>query len=321
MKIGFRSVFKIQLKEFIELKRKMGRKYETAEAILLQFDRLAYYENVRRINISKSLSNKWCAKRKWETSKYHQTRVSLLNAFSKYLNDNGYKSFIPRIPHVKNTKFVPYIFTKQEISHLIDTIDSFKITRINSRSTAFIYPCLFRVLYSTGIRIKEALNLKRIDIDFQNQFVRVKDFKNSKERIIPLSKSLSISLKKYIDYQDRLGLIEKPEYLFTNLRGQKITRHSVYRHFDDFLKNSGIPRTNCGPRIHDLRHTFAVHSLAKMFESGINTDVSLPYLSTYLGHQSIAATEDYLRLTFEVYPDLVRRSKRLYEGLYPEIKE
>ena len=95
----------------------------------------------------------------------------------------------------------------------------------------------------------------------------------------------------------------------------------VYGWFRKILVRAGIPYAggHQGPRIHDLRHTFAVHSLAKMAESGLDLYCALPYLSTYLGHQSIRATNGYVRLTAEMYPGLLKNIDTVCLNVFPKI--
>ena len=237
----FKSIFKDHLEEFVRTKRQLGRKFETAESILKQFDRLAYSLDIQQLRISKTLADKWCARREWESPKYHQTRVSLLNSFATYCNDQGIESFIPKIPYVKQHKFIPFIFTHEEIAQLLKVVDNSKIVKVNSRSTALVYPFLLRLLYATGIRIKEALNLKRDDFDTINKCVKVKDFKNSKERIIPISKSLNSSAIKYFHYQDLLNLPQMQDYIFLNLRGQKISSFAILSSLQRFHQKGWYP--------------------------------------------------------------------------------
>jgi|SRR5665213_796624 len=182
-----------------------------------------------------------------------------------------------------------------------------------------ILPALFRLLYSTGLRINEALSLKEKDVNTKDNYFIVRDSKNGKERMIPLSLSLSAVLKEY--YQHKLllplsGLIS-PNFFVTLAGGSCNTDH-IRKRFTQILWAAGIAKTNTGPRLQDFRHTFSVHALARMAESGIDLYCSLPTLSTYLGHQSLEATNTYVRLTAEMYPGLLKNINFICLNVFPK---
>ena len=185
-----------------------------------------------------------------------------------------------------------------------------------------ILPSLFRMLYSTGIRINEALSLQEEDVNLENNYLVIKDSKNGKERLISISESLSAVCKEYVRYRDRMPLQRTNTYFFISLNGSKCKSGVAYEWFRKILSSAGISYKgdHQGPRIHDLRHTFAVHSLAAMAENGIDLYCALPYLSTYLGHQSIRATNGYVRLTAEMYPGLLKDVDRVCLNVFPKIE-
>lgn len=109
-------------------------------------------------------------------------------------------------------------------------------------------------------------------------------------------------------------------YYFPSCRGQNLHTGSVYYRLREFMRKANISKENGKPpRIHDLRHTFAVHSLEKMVAEGRDIYCSLPILSTYLGHQGIESTEKYLRLTKESFSTLIERMENYYTDVFPEV--
>jgi len=118
--------------------------------------------------------------------------------------------------------------------------------------------------------------------------------------------------------------IDQPgnEYFFISANGSNIKRDAVYRNFRKILKSAGINYLgeHRGPRVHDLRHTFSVHSLVMMAESGMDMYCSLPILSTYLGHQSLHSTNSYVRLTAEIYPELLKDVDAICLNVFPIIE-
>tara|TARA_R110002072_G_scaffold74469_6_gene176452 strand:- start:2917 stop:3489 length:573 start_codon:yes stop_codon:yes gene_type:complete len=182
-------------------------------------------------------------------------------------------------------------------------------------------PALFRLLYGTGLRINEALSILDGDINLESNYLVIRNSKNNQERLIPISGSLSAVCREYVKYRDMMPVSRENGYFFISLNGNKCKSGVVYGWFRKILVRAGIPYAggHQGPRIHDLRHTFAVHSLAKMAESGLDLYCALPYLSTYLGHQSIRATNGYVRLTAEMYPGLLKNIDTVCLNVFPKI--
>ncbi|MEO9004814.1 MAG: tyrosine-type recombinase/integrase [Ginsengibacter sp.] len=180
-----------------------------------------------------------------------------------------------------------------------------------------ILPALLRLLYGTGLRISEALSLKNKDINLDDNYLIVRDSKNGKERMTPISASLSEVFKEYVKYRNLMPLVQTDDSFFITLSGKNCNRDHVSKWFRKILCSAGISRNDHGPRLHDLRHTFSVHTLAMMSESGIDLYYSLPILSTYLGHQSLEATNGYVRLTSEMYPGLLKEVDLICLNVFP----
>jgi len=182
-----------------------------------------------------------------------------------------------------------------------------------------ILPALIRLLYGTGLRISEALSLKDKDVDLIDNYLIVRDSKNGKERMIPISLSLSSVLRQYVRHKKLLPLSGPVSHnFFITLSGGNCNTDHVRKWFKKILWTAGISQHNQGPRLHDLRHTFSVHALAMMAEAGSDLYYSLPVLSTYLGHQSLEATNAYVRLTAEMYPGLLKDVDLICLNVFPK---
>lgn len=316
------SIYGSHIKQFIEMKRALGYKYTTGAIILSQIDRFAEQREETSTGITKEFATNWGKKRLHESDGYRYDRIRTLAHFSSYLLDLGIQSYIPKLPpHTKNT-FIPYIFSRNEIDAIFKACDDLRLEIVNLTSDIFYMPTLIRLLYATGIRIGEAMELKDEDVNLIESYIRVKDCKNGKERIIPISGSLASVCKKYLRYRNQLPLGEiKSGYFFVKLNGNKCGSGARVW----FKKCLGKANVTCvgrnqSPRIHDLRHTFAVTSLANMADAGIDLYVSLPILSTYLGHQCLEATNHYVRLTTNIYPDLIKDVDMVCLDVFPKIK-
>jgi len=206
----------------------------------------------------------------------------------------------------------------------MDELSTFFLTcdKISSRPGDGVHrwlPVIFRMIYGCGLRVNEALSLKVEDVNFDESFIILKDTKNDVDRIIPMDTSLTNVCIQYA--MIRLTDSRKKQYFFFKKNGERISGDTIYRWFREILWNAGISHggKGLGPRVHDFRHTFSVNSLKKMSEAGLDLYYSLPILSKYLGHQSLEATDKYVRLTAEMYPDIIKDVNNLCSYIFPEV--
>ncbi len=309
------------IKQYIAYKRSLGFKMEDTEERLRRFDRLTITHGETSIGISREFFEKWSISLPEESATNRYGRISMLRQFSSYLQMIGYNSYIPKLPKYRST-FIPHIFTKTEIATIFHASDKLFLKRKYMYSQICVMPTLLRMLYSTGLRVGEALELKHRDVDLDKGFLMLRACKNGQERVVPLSGSLIEICKDYYTYKQK-QLIDTgtASYFFTALDGSRCRPVTVYEHFRAVLYKAGISHKGRGkgPRLHDLRHTFCVNALVKMSEAGMDLYYSMPVLSTYVGHQSIEATNKYVRLTSEMYPDLLHKVNSAYKYLFPEI--
>jgi site-specific recombinase XerD len=244
-----------------------------------------------------------------------------MSQLSSFLCKIGIRSYIPRLPKHKST-FTPYIFSKVEIKAIFNASDKLAAQRKQMNSMLFAMPVVLRLLYATGLRVGEVVALQNKDVNLTDNFLVIRDSKNGKQRMVPISGSLSEVCKDYVFYRESLPVLQSEnDYFFISLNGSSLTGDTVYRRFQDILKLAGIQfmGNHHGPRVHDLRHTFAVTSLAQMAESGIDLYCTLPILSAYLGHQSLSATDSYVRLTAGMYPGLLKDIDMVCLNVFPDI--
>ncbi len=307
--------------QYVEYKRSLGFKMEDIEERLRRFDQLATQRHETTIGITKSLSDAWSEPFPMESNCSRYSRISILRGFSAYLQLLGYKSCIPKLPRYRST-FTPYIFTRQEMSAIFRECDRLQLHRHYMYSAKCAMPTLIRLLYGTGVRIGEALNLKHEDVNLTDGYLVLHECKNGQERIVSLSLSLREVCKDYLAYKESVGLIIEPNKpFFTAPDGTPCKSCTIYELFRMVLQRAGIPHggRGKGARLHDLRHTFCVNALVQMSETGQDLYHSMPVLMTYIGHQSLEATNRYVRLTEEMYPNLLRKVDEAYRYVFPEI--
>lgn len=315
------SVFSPYIADFIAQKQALGLKYNAAIETLNQFDSFCMDAGVTEAAITDELYTAWCQKRLSENETTHQIRVVYIRQFSVFMHDNGLPAISAFHPLPKRSKaFTPYIFSKEEIHRIIDVIDSVNSARNpGSPVKHLVHPVLFRTVYGCGLRINEALKLKTEDVDLNTGAVTIRMAKGGKDRIVVMSDSLLEKCKSYRSDPDIL--VFGSEYFFPAKDRGYYDSSTIYADFRKYLKLSGIPHRGRGqgPRLHDLRHTFAVHVLNNWSEQGKDLYVCLPILQKYMGHKNIAATEQYLRLVPEAYSQVTGQFTSKFKDLFPEV--
>jgi len=311
------SVFAPYITQFIDFKRNLGYKFECV-AYLRLFDRFAVENAIQSIELTRNDCDMWAEKRPNEADITRYKRIGAVRNLSQFMNAMGVSSYVPRLPGNCKSTFTPHIYSYDEINRFFCECDKLVVTQ--RTFTAPLYPALFRLLYGTGIRLGEALALRCKDVNLDDNIIILRDTKNGEERIVPISDSLCGVLIEFAT----VYVENRPDsYFFTQRNRKPISHSNVYEPFHSLLLKSGIPyrgREN-GPRIHDFRHTFSVHSLAKMCENGLDLYYSLPILSKYLGHKSLEATDKYVRLTQEMFPSVLEKTNKVCAYIFPEVKQ
>ena len=248
----------------------------------------------------------------------HHNKEVLMRDFAMYLADRGHHAYVAEVKTtLPRCKFIPHIFTDDETRRMFTAIDNYPQVRMSYRNA--VDPVLFRFLYGTGVRISEALNLVLNDVNVESGIATIRAAKNMKDRLIPMADSLTKRILTFMNgfhrYSDgRMWLF--PGY-HNGTMGQ-MDKSTAYNHFRDYLLMADIPHTAVGPRIHSFRHGFAVKCLKKWVLDWKRPDCLLPYLSAYMGHSDFRATQYYLRLTSDLYPEIVRRVEAEFGYVIPE---
>lgn len=182
-------------------------------------------------------------------------------------------------------------------------------------------PALLRTLYSTGIRISEALSVLNKDVDFDRKVIVMNNTKNHCQRLAPVNESLEHVLRQYISYRNRIptpGVANPDSHLFVSATGKPCSRRTVLKYFHRIIEECGIPR-HCdqrGPMVHEIRHSTAVHSLIKLTQVGLDLYCALPLLATFMWHKKVLDTESYVRLTQEMYPEVLKMNAEVTDQVY-----
>jgi integrase len=207
------------------------------------------------------------------------------------------------------------MLTDEELRKFFQAVDALEPTA-RSPLRHLIMPEVFRLLYGCGFRVREVLKLRVRDVDLNQGIITVRQGKFRKDRLVPPVLPLVNRLRKYAArFENR-----PPDAIFfPGPSGGPFSLRAVYTLFRQLLLQCGIPHAGRGkgPRIHDYRHLFAVHTLRRWYRDGADLDAKLPLLATYLGHQHLSGTQRYLHLTAELFPEITTRADAAFGDVIP----
>ena len=246
--------------------------------------------------------------------------VSVFRRLMIYMCDLGRECYIPRLPRQMGRERLPKIFSDEEMSRIFKACDSMRCKEHHSESIMIAIPALIRLLYSTGIRVSEALAIKNRDVNFSMHIITLRKTKNGAQRLAPINATMEAVLRQYILYRGKIPVenLDDPDgLLFVSSLGRPVRRNILLRYFHNVSQMAGIPYIGDyqGPRVHDIRHTACVHSMRKLASEGKDIYCSLPMLSVFMGHKKVMDTEYYLRLTADMYPELLKLDSSVSENI------
>lgn len=318
-----RSVFAPYIADFVGQKRALGCKYNSAVEVLNIFDDFCVELDVPEPKLTAALYEAWCRKRPSENESTHRVRVTYTRQFSSFLYHNGIDAVASFHPLPKRSKaFIPYIFTVDEVRRLMETVDSQNAAPAPGTPVRhLVYPVLFRMLYGCGLRVSEASKLRASDVDLDAGTAVIRMAKGGKDRMIVMSDSLTRICRDYRS-QEKIRTFES-EYFFPARDHGYYDTSTLYADFRKYLLRCGIPHKGRGkgPRLHDLRHTYAVHVLNAWAAQGKDLYTCLPVLQRYLGHARITATEKYLRLVPDAFLQVTGSFESRFGSVFPEVAD
>ena len=319
----FSSVLAPHINHLLEIKSSAGINALRAKWILKEFDDYANASHLEAPHITESFILQWRSTRVADCERTLYAKYSVWSQLTTLMCRCGCTCFIPRLPKQPKSDFTLYIFTQEQIAAIFTAADEYRLYDIRMGTALISMPALLRLLYSTGMRISEALSIRNKHVHMDEGYIHLEKTKNGSERIVPLCSSMKAVLLTYMEHRDSMpikGVADDNNFLFIKSDGTSIRANCVYLHLRKLLEKCGIPYrgNHHGPRIHDLRHTNAVHALVQMGHNGMDLYTSLPILSTCLGHHSLSATEQYVRLTCVMYPELEEQCSEINAFIYPK---
>jgi integrase len=308
--------------DYIKEKRAIGYNFEKAAQTLRRIIHLQNDIDHDFPILSEELVNRWIEKTAWENETNRSHRISVLRGLGAYMIRMGYnaKAIPKRLAPYRDYSYTPYIFSEHELGLLLKAIDRLCKNGISIHSD-LIFPIVFRILIGCGTRITETLCIEKKDIDLENGTLILRHTKDAKERIIPIAASL---VKRCCLYQTKCQVFrnfDSTPWFFPNKHGSPYSSATAYQLFRRTLSVAEISHggRGKGPRVHDLRHSYAVRVLNKWVQTGNNLTTALPYLAIYMGHEGLKASQHYLRLTATMFPELLQTVERKYGWIIPEV--
>lgn len=298
------------IQQYVGLKQAMGCRFHAESVILKAFCKAV--GDVPLPEVDAERVRAYIAGNGEVTRFWHRKHEALLG-FYRFAIGRGYTQSLPlpkKLPSPSRV-FTPYIYSPAELCRLVRATEQ----HLNSRTK--LQPLTLRtlllLLYGAGLRISEALRLTLLDVDLVNSLLTIRESKFYRTRWVPIGSRLTDILMVYEKERNRWGYPHGAvETFFVTRNGEPVTRSQADRAFSRLRAIANIcrhDRTRYQPRLHDLRHSFAVHRLVTWYREGADVQRLLPQLSTYLGHVSISATQRYLTMT----PDLLYQASMRFE--------
>lgn len=298
MKYQFQSLFSIDILAYINLRSLLGNEEDSFARRLHSFDEFCMKHYPDAAILTQELAESWCTLRPDEKENTLQLRTNILRGFAKYLNSIGQHAYI--IPNGfagKRVSYIPYLYTDTKLENFFYGADYLPPHPL-SPYREYIIPVLFRILYCCGLRPQEGRLVRRQDVDLDVGTLYISNSKKNKDRIVVMSEDLYYLCRKYdIIMQTKLP---DREFFFQNPNGRPYTASWVQNQFFKCWKVAGITfEQDHKPRVYDFRHNFATNVIMKWMHEGKDVSLLLPYLSTYMGHESLEYTAYYIHLVPE----------------------
>jgi site-specific recombinase XerD len=246
------------------------------------------------------------------TNSWH-FRYYVLKGFFQFAVSRGYlrKAPLPAELPKRSPALVPYIYSREELRRLLVAIES--VQRPYARVEPHTLRAMLLLLYGAGLRRGEVLRLTALDVDLPNSLLTIRDTKFLKSRRVPISQDLAKVLREYARWRaSTYPSAGTTSTFFLSNQGEAIHRCTLASAFKRLRECAGVRRTDGSryqPRLHDLRHTFAVHRLTEWYRQGADVQRLVYHLSVYLGHACLTSTQVYLTMT----ADLLQQAGTAFE--------
>jgi site-specific recombinase XerD len=285
--------------------------YRRAEFVLNSFVRFGRAQYGARPAAGAGAGPRWAARIEGRKAITIGNEFGVVRQLCLFRRRSDPKGFVPdhAVAPVKESVFVPYIFSYEEVLSIVDAA-----TQHEGRNMwGAMLRALTLVLYCTGMRLGEATRLLMSDADLRQAVLTVQRSKG-RARILAIRDDLVAELRQYLRLREEVLASSgagDPMTLFIRRDGSALTPRAASDALRGLLRNLGRkpPRGRSGARPYEFRHAFAVHRLTAWAVEGVDVHAKLPWLSAYLGHQNLLGTEVYLKAT----PQLLQLASQRFE--------
>ncbi len=293
------------LVSYLALRRALGFKLDRSEYELGKFVRYARAQSSPFLTTSMALQ--WATQSSGASPHTWAKLLCMVRGFAKYLHGSDARHEVPppdAIPYRKN-RHHPYIYSDEDVAALIQQARSIRFPLV-----AASYATLFGLLAVTGMRLGEALALDLTDVDWNTGLLLIRNSKFDKSRQVPLHLTTLDALHKYDRLRGKVFPSSTIPSFFVSLAGTRIVEQNVHMTFVRLIRKNGLFEKRPRPRVHDLRHSFAVKTIRHWYKTGLEVEPRLPMLSTFLGHVSPSSTYWYMTATPELMSLAAKRLAR-----------
>lgn len=274
--------------EYLRVRRALGYKLADHEWMLADF--AAYLERAGAETITSELALAWAARTKG-TESWKAARLSVVRGFARYLATIDPATEIPPtgVLICRKRHAIPYLYSQQQIGRLLAAAAA-----LGPPVRGATYSTLLGLLTVSGMRISEALNLDRDDVELSTGLLTVRNTKFGKSRQLPLHQSTVKALASYAQQREDAYPQPKAPAFFLSIRAGRLSKVTVQHTFRELCRTAGLEDKRREPRLHDFRHSFAVATLLDWYRTGVEVQPRMPWLSTYMGHVEPSCTYWYL---------------------------
>jgi len=311
------STLREALKKYLTIRRKLGSQLRGVDRALRNF--IAFAEREGACYITTDLAVRWAQEPRQAQPATWASRLRMVRCFAVWLSATERRTEVPPaglLPY-RYRRQRPYIYSDAEIEAIVRAARQLASPKGLKRRT---YSTVFGLLSVTGTRVSEALACDREDVDLKEGILRIRRTKFGKSRLVPLHESTRQVLLAYARFRDRVVPRPATAAFFLSERGTRVTEWATRYNFAKVSRDVGLRspvkgwRHGHGPRLHDMRHRFAVRTLVQWYRGGVDVERELPKLATYLGHVHVNDTYWYLEAVPELLGLATRRLERQKGG-------
>lgn len=324
-KVKFQSVLAAEMTAFLRHQRSLGKRFLNEERALCLLDRYLVNEKVGTIAaITPTLIDAFLASRPRSRPRSYNLLLSTVRRLFKWLVRQGRvpQSPVQSRPRHATAVQVTFLFDRTQAQQLLKAAAQLPDNN-HGRNRGQIYSLIFALMYGLGLRVGEVARLCIYDVDQERNLLVIRETKFLKSRLVPFGPKLGARLREYLQQQCQGGAPDptKPLFSFDPGRAKPINPSTITQTFHALWPRLGlkVPAGSAPPRLHCLRHSFAVGTLLRWYRSGINPQTRLWDLSTFMGHVHPASTAVYLTITAELMDEANQRFNRFAAPLLKEV--